>query len=412
MELPASETDAAAAPALTGEQRTLVSGLWLTYALYYVGRVNLSPALVPMAAALGLSRAEVGVIGSALFWSYGIGHLINGQLGNRYRPRVIVGVGLAVTAAVNLLFGFQTALLALTLLWAINGFAQSTGWSPILRILSDRLGVEASKRLSVFFSMSYAVGAAVSLALAGWLVTQWGWSSAFLVPGVILAIGCAWWWLSRVDAPPPAVRQPGMLRGMGHDARRLWPVLAGAAFMGFVYSGSQLWLPALLTDTGLVPEVFAGSLSGLMALLGAGGMLLAGFVLRRSGNVLSVMRGFLVALAAGALTASLTTGAAQIAGVTLMMFTLGAVMALLLTSLPLAYAGPGRISSVSGIASAAQYVGGGLAGVLVGAAVDGVGWSGVLLIWMICALITLALTFRVAAAAQHHEPDASRTARS
>ena len=97
MELPASETDAAAAPALTGEQRTLVSGLWLTYALYYVGRVNLSPALVPMAAALGLSRAEVGVIGSALFWSYGIGHLINGQLGNRYRPRVIVGVGLAVT---------------------------------------------------------------------------------------------------------------------------------------------------------------------------------------------------------------------------------------------------------------------------------------------------------------------------
>ena len=390
VEVPANDA-AAETPALTGDQRRLVSGLWLTYALYYIGRVNLSPALVPMAAALGLSRAEVGVIGSALFWSYGLGHLINGQLGNRYRPRVIVGVGLAITAAVNLLFGFQTALLAMVILWAINGFAQSTGWSPILRILSERLGVEASKRLSVFFSMSYAVGAAVSLALAGWLVTQWGWSSAFLVPGIILAIGCALWWLSRADAPPPVERQP-LIRGMGRDARRLWPVLTGAAFMGFAYSGSQLWMPALLTDTGLVPEAFAGSLSGLMALLSAGGMLIAGFVLRRSGNPLGVMRGFLAVLAAGALLAAVTTGTAQIAGVTVMMFTLGAVMALLLTSLPLAYAGPGRISSVSGIASAAQYVGGGLAGVLVGAAIDGIGWGGVLLLWAGCALVTLALS--------------------
>lgn len=410
-EVPAN--GAAAQPsALTGEQRRLASGLWLTYALYYIGRVNLSPALVPVAAALGLSRAEVGVIGSALFWSYGIGHLVNGQLGNRYRPRVIVGVGLAVTAAVNLLFGFQTALLAMTALWAINGFAQSTGWSPILRILSDRLGVEASKRLSVFFSMSYAIGAAVSLALAGWLVTQWGWPSAFFVPGVILAAGCALWWLSRADAPPPVVKQPGMLRGMGRDARRLWPILAGSAFMGFVYSGSQLWMPALLTDTGLVPEAFAGSLAGLMALLGAGGMLIAGLVLRRSGNALGVMRGFLAVLAVGALAAALTTGLAQIAGVTLMMFTLGAVMALLLTSLPLAYAGPGRISSVSGIVSAAQYVGGGLAGVAVGAAVDGLGWGGVLALWAGCALVTLALSTlveRVAGKADPPNPGATVT---
>ncbi|MFN8379640.1 MAG: MFS transporter [Anaerolineae bacterium] len=396
-------TNRADAPALTGEQRRLASGLWLTYALYYIGRVNLSPALVPMAAALGLSRAEVGVIGSALFWSYGVGHLVNGQLGNRYRPRVIVGVGLAVTAVVNLLFGFQTALLAMTALWAINGFAQSTGWSPILRILSDRLGVEASKRLSVFFSMSYAVGAAVSLALAGWLVTQWGWSSAFLVPGIILAIGCGLWWLSRADAPPPALKQPGMLRGMGRDARRLWPVLAGSAFMGFVYSGSQLWMPALLTDTGLIPEAWAGSLSGLMALLSAAGMLLAGFMLRRSGHAMGIMRGFLVALAVGAGVAAMTTGLAQIAGVTLMMFTLGAVLALLMTSLPLAYAGPGRISSVSGIVSAAQYVGGGLAGVLVGVAIDGIGWGGVLALWAGCALITLALSTLVEQQARRSE---------
>jgi sugar phosphate permease len=340
------------------------------------------------------------VIGSALFWSYGIGHLISGQLGNRYRPRVIVGVGLAVTAAVNLLFGFQTALIAMTALWAINGFAQSTGWSPILRILSDRLGVEASKRLSVFFSMSYAVGAAVSLALAGWLVTGWGWQAAFFVPGLILAAGCALWWRSKADAPPPTIQQPSMLRGMGRDARLLWPVLIGSAFMGFVYSGSQLWMPALLTDNRLIPDAFAGSVSGLMALLGAGGMLIAGFILRRSGHALGILRGFLVALAAGALLAALTAGPLQLAGITVMMFTLGAVLALLLTSLPLAFAAPGRVSSVSGIVSAAQYVGGGLAGVLIGAALDGIGWAGVLALWAGCGLVTLALSWFVEGAAR------------
>ena len=380
------------APALTAEQRRLTAGLWLTYAAYYIGRVNLSPALIPIAVSLGLSRAEVGVIGSALFWSYGIGHLISGQLGNHYRPRVIVGVGLAVTAAVNVLFGFQTALIAMTALWAINGFAQSTGWSPILRILSERLGLETSKRLSVFFSMSYAVGAAVSLALAGWLVAQWGWSSAFLVSGLLLAVVCALWWFSKVDAPLTTEKPSPLWRGMGADARRMWPILAGAALMGFVYSGSQLWMPAFLTDTGLIPETLTGSLAGLLTLLGAGGMLLAGFVLRRTGNPLALLRGFLLALAAGALIGTLTTGYLQIAGVTLLMFTLGAVMALLLASLPLAYAQPSRVSSVSGIVSAAQYVGGGLAGVVIGAALEGIGWPGVLLMWVGCALLTVVMT--------------------
>ncbi len=386
-----SGVGAAALPALTGEQRRLVSGLWLTYALYYVGRVNLSPALIPLALALGVSRAEVGVLGTALFWSYGIGHFVSGQLGNRYRPRLIVGIGLAVAAGVNLLFGFQTSLLVMTALWAINGFAQSTGWSPILRILSERLGVEQSKRLSVFFSMSYSVGAAVSLALAGWLVSQWGWSSAFLIPGLIMAAGCALWWWSGVDSQAAPAAQPNWLRGVGEDLRRLWPVLTGAAFMGFVYSGSQLWMPAFLTDTGLFPAALAGSLSGIMPLLSAGGMLLAGLVLSRSGNALRVLRGFLALTGAGALGAALTFGALQVAGVGVMMFALGGVMALLLTSLPLAYSPPGRTSSIAGTTGAAQYIGGGLSGVLIGGAIEGVGWVGVLALWAGCVLVTLAL---------------------
>lgn len=386
-----SGAEPAALPALTGEQKRLVSGLWLTYALYYVGRVNLSPALIPLALALGVSRAEVGVLGTALFWSYGIGHFVSGQLGNRYRPRLIVGAGLAVAAVVNLLFGFQTSLLVMTALWAINGFAQSTGWSPILRILAERLGVEQSKRLSVFFSMSYSVGAAVSLALAGWLAAQWGWSSAFLIPGLIMAAGCALWWVSGVDSTAAPVAQPNWLRGVGEDLRRLWPVLTGAAFMGFVYSGSQLWMPAFLSDTGLFPAALAGSLSGIMPLLSAGGMLLAGVMLSRSGNALRVLRGFLALTGAGALGAALTVGALQVAGVAVMMFALGGVMALLLTSLPLAYSPPGRTSSIAGTTGAAQYIGGGLSGVLIGGAIEGIGWIGVLALWAGCVLATLAL---------------------
>jgi len=75
-------------------QRRIFVILWITYASFYLGRVNFSVALPGIMADFGWTRTDVGAIGTALFWAYAIGQFINGQLGDRLGARVMITVGL------------------------------------------------------------------------------------------------------------------------------------------------------------------------------------------------------------------------------------------------------------------------------------------------------------------------------
>ena len=120
-------------------QNIMVSAIWITYACFYLGRVNLSIVLPLLALDLDVSRAEVGALGTVFFWVYGISHFVSGQIGSHVSPFRLVSLGLLVIAIVNIVFAFQTSLVFMLLLWGLNGIAQSGGWSPMFRILAERL---------------------------------------------------------------------------------------------------------------------------------------------------------------------------------------------------------------------------------------------------------------------------------
>lgn len=381
---------------LNRDQQRVIVILWATYALYYLGRLNLSPALTAIAASLTLSRAEVGVLGTAFFWAYALGQLINGQLGNRFSPRRIIALGLGVVALSNLLFGLQTALPVMLILWAVNGYAQSTGWGPMLRILAERLTLEQSKRMSVIFSISYQVGTALSWLVATLLVQAAGWRSAFLVPGAALLVILALWWSSGVDAPqttsfPAAFRWSDLWQ----DTRHAWPVLLGSIFMGIIYAGALIWLPTYLAETGVLPPGLISLMTAVMPLVGAGGMLLASYLLRRRPDPLRLMRAYLLVMTLSMMAAVLSTTAVQLLCVTLLMFAMGGSAALLMGSIPLMIAGSGRASSAAGTITAVHNIGGGVAGVVVGGMIDRAGWNGVFALWAVCGLVAFSLTFFV-----------------
>ena len=67
---------------------------WLTYSGFYLGRVNISVALPAIQSHFGWVRTEVGLIGSAFFWIYALGQLVNGWLGDRVSGRILAGEGI------------------------------------------------------------------------------------------------------------------------------------------------------------------------------------------------------------------------------------------------------------------------------------------------------------------------------
>ncbi|MCB0009463.1 MAG: MFS transporter, partial [Anaerolineales bacterium] len=229
-------------------QRQLIALAWISYAAYYLGRVNLSPALPAMETDLGLSKEALGLLGTGFFWTYAIGQVINGQLGDLISPRRLVFFGMLASAAVNLAFGFSSSFALLLLLWGINGYCQATGWGPVLRTLSNWLSGAQRRRIATLFGTSYVLGNAAVLLFSGWLVNRWGWRAAFFVPAGLLALMACFWWFQVRDTPEErgyqrdwtlepnalaAFNLRAVLAGMAGNFRRYWPLSLAGLFVGF-----------------------------------------------------------------------------------------------------------------------------------------------------------------------------------
>lgn len=78
-------------------QRKLVVVAWITYAAYYLGRVNIATAMPDMQASLEFTKSQVGFFSTGFFWAYAVGQLVNGQLGDRLSPRRFILIGMLVT---------------------------------------------------------------------------------------------------------------------------------------------------------------------------------------------------------------------------------------------------------------------------------------------------------------------------
>ncbi len=163
---------------------------WITYALFYLGRVNMSIAIPGIIEEFGISKTAMGAVLTALFTMYAIGQFVNGQLGDKFGARKMISLGILLSAIVNIIFGFTNGILAsMILLWGINGYVQSMGWAPTVKTIANWFPRKLRGRASGILGSSYIIGSAGSWALAGFLVGILGWRWAFWVPALIMIIG-------------------------------------------------------------------------------------------------------------------------------------------------------------------------------------------------------------------------------
>jgi len=188
----------------------ILSILWITYAGFYLGRVNFAVAIPGIMAEMNLSRAALGAVGLALFWAYAIGQFINGYLGDRIRPTILIGIGLGVSIFVNIMFGWRAYdLTIMIVLWAINGYFQAMGWGPSLKILNNWVLPHKYGGMASLLSTSYILGGAISTALAGAVIGALGWRYAFIVPAGVMIVLLLHYAL-RIKEKPSEVGLPRM----------------------------------------------------------------------------------------------------------------------------------------------------------------------------------------------------------
>ncbi len=161
---------------------------WLAYASYYLGRKGFSVTKSALAGELGLSTASLAWIDTAFLAAYALGQVPWGLAADRIGARKLVGFGMLAAAAACAGFGASSSATALLVCFACNGLAQATGWPGTTKVMADFTTAEKRGRIMGLWSTCYQVGGMAATALATWLLSHYGFRSAFFVPAVWVAL--------------------------------------------------------------------------------------------------------------------------------------------------------------------------------------------------------------------------------
>ena len=189
------------------------------YCFLYCGRLNLQYTMPAMMEEEGWTELDLGILSSVLFWTYGIGHLFNGRLGEIFGVNRFIVAGMFLSAAANLLIGFQSSLIVIAVLWGFNGYFQSMLWSPGIALLS-RWWLGEKRGFATGFANAFSgfgqVFAALTVSLAFIIMPNSGWKAGFIVPVVIMVIFAIIYIFLAKDSP----KKIGLKEYVDPDAKR------------------------------------------------------------------------------------------------------------------------------------------------------------------------------------------------
>lgn len=290
----------AAIPAIRG-QRRIFAVTWLTYAGFYICRKNLSIALPALHSASGLGSMELANIVFGYSLLYALGQFGCGFLSDRFGPRRVVGTGLLLIVASNLLMGFSGAPLWLLAFACINGIGQSTGWSGLVKMMASWFSSRQRGVVMAWWGTNYVLGGFLATAFATWAVSQqWllpslGWRRGFILPAAVLAVLAGVFLLMAQDAPETAQsRDSAEVAGASSDRRSnhsgwrelrallgnraIWLIGASYFFLEMCRYALMFWLPYYMVNRLHYGLTASGYLSSLYELVGVAGAVAAGYI--------------------------------------------------------------------------------------------------------------------------------------
>lgn len=240
---------------------------WLVYASYYLTRQSFNAAKVVLAdGPLHIAREQLGRIDATYLAVYSCGQFFFGPLADRFGPRKILlcGMGLSVLAAVG--FGFSSALSAFLIFAALQGMAQSTGWSATSKVMSSWFSLRERGRVIGWWCTHYTAGAAIATPFAGGLMETWGrvvpagvpghdvipfWPAAFWGPAFVLSGVMVLTWLVLRNQPedvglPPIEKYHGEPESRLSEEDVIHPPPTGSwELIGEVLTTPSVWLLAI-----------------------------------------------------------------------------------------------------------------------------------------------------------------------
>ena len=195
-------TDAAQIDTLYRRYRfQVLIAITVGYAFAYTCRLALSVVKKPLIDEGIFSPADLGLIGSALFYTYALGKLVNGFLADHANIKLFFATGVIASALINIGMGFSTVLTLSVALWALNGWFQGFGAPSGVVSLTSWFSNRERGRFYGVWSTAHSMGEGLTFYVVALFVVWFGWRAGFWVPGLICLLVGAGIYLLMQDRP-------------------------------------------------------------------------------------------------------------------------------------------------------------------------------------------------------------------
>lgn len=381
--------------------------LWLTYGSFYFCRTNLSAAIPGIEAELELSKTQIGFILGSLKLTYGFGQFLNGQLAERISARKLLAIGMLGSAGLNVAFGFGTALYFLVFVWACNGYFQSLGWPPCMRVAANWFPASTRGKSIGIIGTGYQATAALTFVVSGFAVTQFGWRGALYIPAAMFAAACIHMLIFLKDSPPdqePSVAEsqavPTVLESNKLSVKEtvlltisnpaLWLLAVSLGLLNACRYGFLDWGLPFLVETQNETVQKAALKYAILPIGGIAGSLVAGWMTDRffQGRRAPMVSMLLLVLGVLALVFHrvVETGLwPSLIILTLVGFTIYGPQVLLVGTAPIDLARKGTAAAAVGFVNFMGYMGAFCGDQITGMLADYYSWSAALTFWAGCA---------------------------
>lgn len=180
----------------------IMLAITLGYGLIYTCRLALGVVKQPLIDAGIFTPSELGMIGSALFFTYAVGKLTNGFLADHANMKRFLAFAFLTTAVCNLAMGFVSIVWLAMILWGLNGWFQSFGAPGGVVAMTAWYSNSERGRIYGIWSTAHSIGEGLTFLVGAVVVATLGWRYGYWVPGLIGVVTAVGVYFLVQDRPP------------------------------------------------------------------------------------------------------------------------------------------------------------------------------------------------------------------
>lgn len=377
------------------------------YLVSYLARLSFASVTVEMIRTEGFDKTLIAIPMTGLSVTYGFGQLISGYLGDKVSPEKMIFTGLLVSAAANFAIPFASAsVVAMTVIWCINGFAQAMMWPPIVKILTARLSPEEYHKNVVYIGWGSSVGTIVIYLFAPVAITVASWKFVFFF-AALCALALAVVWICTVFRAEALVAKEGVERSAapvgkpepfhGFAVILLAAIFVSIALQGILRDGIANWMPTYITEVFKVDSTVSILTGIALPVFSMFIMWFSAFVYRRLIRDESLCAALFFGLCGIALSVlSFASAASAPLSVVCLMMANAAThgVNMMYTTLVVPnFARYGKTSFVTGLINSASYVGSAVSTYGVALVSELFGWNGTMVALLVVSVLGVLFAF-------------------